>query len=299
MTTSASWQVWSTVAEVAVVDPGDLPRLRHIAEQTVDDVDRACSRFRADSEIAALAPHLESGGQVSEVLARIVGDALVGARLTDGLVDPTLGTLLHQLGWVAAGSAPTPLSIASRATWRDVTLDERTLTAPAGVRFDFGSTGKATTSDLIIERACDSGIRAGALVSLGGDIATSPQGPSGGWVITVQDMPQDPLERVALTGGAAIATSSTRHRRLPVGGAATSHILDPRSGHPAADTWGAATCIAGSCAHANSAATAAIVLGSTGPSWLEARQIPARLVTSSGDVVRTQRWPSVKEHAHV
>ena len=37
----------------------------------------------------------------------------------------------------------------------------------------------------------------------------------------------------------------------------------------------------------------------SGPRWLEARQIPARLVTSSGDVVRTQRWPSVKEHAHV
>ncbi len=299
MTDRARWEVWSTTAEITTVDPADLPRLRRIAEQTIEEVDRACSRFRGDAEIVRLAPHFAEGTRVSDVLARVLSDALIGAQLTDGLVDPTLGALLHELGWVAAGASTTPLSMTTGATWRDVHLTGRTLTAPAGVRFDFGATGKATTSDLIIERALESGITAGALVSLGGDIATTPAGPPQGWVIAVQDLESDPVALVALSDGAAIATSSTRRRRLVAHGPAASHIIDPRSASPATDTWGAVTVIAGSCAHANSASTTAIVLGDAAPVWLEARGLAARLIRPDGGIVQTTRWPRLTEEAHV
>lgn len=299
MTARARWEVWSTLAEITVVDPADLPRLRRIAEHTITEVDRACSRFRADAEIVTLASRFPAGVTVSEVLARILADGLTAAQLTEGLVDPTLGALLQELGWVAAGSTATPLGVSTPATWREVRLTGRTLTAPAGVRFDFGATGKATTSDLIIERALDSGITAGALVSLGGDIATTPAAPAGGWVVEVRDMPSDPATRVALSDGAAIATSSTRRRRLPLRPGPAAHIIDPRSARPAPDTWGAVTAIAGSCAHANTATTAAVVLGDTAPAWLEARGIAARLLRTDGSIVHTARWPRVREAAHV
>ena len=299
MTARTRWEVWSTTADASTVDPADLPRFRRIAEQTLDEVDLACSRFRADSEIVRLAPQFPEGVAVSGVLSRIIADGLAAARLTDGLVDPTLGSLLHALGWVAAGSTSTALGITTRATWHDVRFSGDALTAPAGVRFDFGATGKATTSDLIIERALESGIEAGALISLGGDIATTPAAPDSGWVIEVRDLPGDPTTRISLTGGAAIATSSTRRRRLSGQAGPASHIIDPRSARPAADTWGAVTAIAGSCAHANSATTAAVVLGDAAPAWLEARGIAARLLRADGSTVHTARWPQEQEHAHV
>lgn len=299
MTTRAQWDVWSTTAEVSAEDPADLPRLRRIAEQTIDEVDRACSRFRTDSEITRLSPNFTEGVIVSTVLARIIRDALAASRLTEGLVDPTLGSRLHELGWVAAGSTSTPLSFTTRASWRDVHLSGHTLTAPANVTFDFGAIGKATTSDLIIERAVESGINSGALVSLGGDIATSPASPDGGWVVNVQDLPDDPVVQVSLSDGAAIATSSTRRRRLKSGTGSISHIIDPRSSLPVADTWGAVTAVAGTCAHANSASTAAVMLGDDAPSWLDARHIAARLVRFDGTVTHTANWPGRKADQHV
>lgn len=299
MTATARWEAWTTDVTISTVNAGDLPRLRSIAEQTIDDVDRACSKFRDDSELLQLAPKLHEGAVVSAVLARIVADALAGARLTDGLVDPTLGSVLHAMGWVAAGSISTPVSLSSDATWRNVRLSGNTLTAPQGVSFDFGATGKASTSDLIVERAVESGIADGALVSLGGDIATSSAAPDGGWVVEIQDLPSDTATHVSLADGAAIATSSTRRRRLPDQTGPASHIIDPRTSQPALDVWGAVTVIAGSCAHANSATTAAIVLGVTAPQWLDARGIPAQLLRRDGSVVHTAHWPRDRKEDRV
>ncbi|MHB8275973.1 MAG: hypothetical protein ACYDC9_14660 [Dermatophilaceae bacterium] len=46
---------------------------------------------------------------------------------------------------------------------------------------------------------------------------------------------------------------------------------------------------------ANSASTAAIVLGDKAVGWLAARDIPARLVDTQGRIVRTARWPEPEE----
>jgi thiamine biosynthesis lipoprotein len=42
---------------------------------------------------------------------------------------------------------------------------------------------------------------------------------------------------------------------------------------------------------ANTASTAAIVLGAAAPDWLRHRRLPARLVGVGGDVVTTPGWP--------
>ena len=50
--------------------------------------------------------------------------------------------------------------------------------------------------------------------------------------------------------------------------------------------------LADRCVDANAAATAAIVLGETAVPWLESIGLPARLVGSSGEIVRVGRWPA-------
>jgi thiamine biosynthesis lipoprotein len=69
------------------------------------------------------------------------------------------------------------------------------------------------------------------------------------------------------------------------------HILDPRTGLPAAGPWRTVSVAAATCAEANAAATAAIVAGDRAQAWLTAQGLPARLVAIDGTVRFTGGWP--------
>jgi thiamine biosynthesis lipoprotein len=60
---------------------------------------------------------------------------------------------------------------------------------------------------------------------------------------------------------------------------------------PADSCWRTASVVAGTCVDANIASTAAIVMGRSAISWLEARRLPARLVDLAGNVHRVAGWP--------
>jgi thiamine biosynthesis lipoprotein len=89
-----------------------------------------------------------------------------------------------------------------------------------------------------------------------------------------------------------MATSSTLARRWRRGHASVHHLLDPRTGLPADETWRTASVCAATCVDANAASTAAIVLGALAPAWLWERDLAARLVASDGRVMRVAGWPA-------
>jgi len=70
------------------------------------------------------------------------------------------------------------------------------------------------------------------------------------------------------------------------------HILDPRTGLPAAPVWRTVSVAAGSCVDANTASTAAIIRGREAPSWLAGLGLPARLVDEAGAVLTVAGWPA-------
>jgi thiamine biosynthesis lipoprotein len=70
------------------------------------------------------------------------------------------------------------------------------------------------------------------------------------------------------------------------------HIVDPRTGESAAPVWRTVSVAAGSCLDANTASTAAVVLGELAPGWLAAHSLPARLVRADGIPVTVAGWPS-------
>ena len=69
------------------------------------------------------------------------------------------------------------------------------------------------------------------------------------------------------------------------------HIVDPGTGLPAGPWWRTVTVVANSCLEANTVSTAAMVMGPSALTWLEDRQLPARLVTIEGTVTRVAGWP--------
>jgi thiamine biosynthesis lipoprotein len=100
--------------------------------------------------------------------------------------------------------------------------------------------------------------------------------------------PTDPV--VAISAG-GLATSGTQVRRWTTSGGELHHIVDPRSGLPAATPWKTVSVAAESCVLANAASTAAIVMGSEAPGWLERRGVPARLIGENGTVATLNGWP--------
>jgi thiamine biosynthesis lipoprotein len=191
------------------------------------------------------------------------------------------------------------LTVRTVPGWRQVEFDERArlLWIPPGVRLDLGATAKAWAADRSAARIA-AGLGCGVLVSLGGDIAVSGDPPAGGWRIRVQDIsgsPGDPPGRqstvVAIHAG-GLATSSTAARRWRRGGDVLHHILDPRTGLPAAPVWRTVSVSAASCTDANIASTAAIIRGRAAPAWLTGLGLPARLVDEAGRVRTIGGWPA-------
>ena len=307
---SAQWPAIGTTARVVVTDEAHLDAAHHIVVDELAQLDLACSRFRADSEIARLAARGNAWTAISDVLADVLESALDVARVTDGDVDPTMGTDLCRLGYdrdfsemkeasaLAADNAVLPLTyrLVYRTTWHDVEFDHarRRVRVPAGLVLDLGAIAKAWCADRCAARIHRE-LGVGVLVSLGGDIATAGTGPVGGWVVRVQDLPDadsGPSAVVVLPDGYGVATSSTITRTWQRGTSRLHHILDPATRRPAAPIWRTVTAVASSCVDANAATTAAIVRGRAAKPWLGSRKVAARLVDHDGCVHTLGGWPA-------
>jgi FAD:protein FMN transferase len=284
--------VWSLSASITVTDSAALSSVAEIVTAVLTEVESACSRFRPDSEICGLVP---GRNRVSPMLADLVGTALDAAEASGGLVDPTVGTVMSELGYDRSFELlppdGTPVSLAHGVPgFRRVHLYGDRLELPTGLQLDLGATAKARAADLAAQRAAST-VAVGVLVELGGDIATAGPGPDGGWQVLVQDSEDDPAGQVTLLPGWAVATSSTVRRAWRRGGVPLHHIVDPRTAAPAAPVWRSATVAAPTCVEANTASTAAVVLGRAANRWLGERGYPARLVDQRHRVVRVGDWP--------
>jgi FAD:protein FMN transferase len=293
---TAQWSLWSTTARVVVTDPAARDEAQRIVAEIADAVDLACSRFRTDSELSLLAGR--SGTvTVSPLLAELVATALDAARQTGGLVTPTLGSALCELGydgdWSQMGPTARPVrwAVQRAPRWDEVLLEGTALTVPTGVVLDLGSTAKAWTADSAARTVADR-LGVGVLVGLGGDLASAGPGPSGGWRVLVRDHEDDPSVVVSLPEGAAIATSSTRSRRWRSGGRELHHVIDPATSQPAAEVWRCVTVAARDCVTANTHTTAALVQGSGAVASLRKVGLPARLIGADGAVTVLNDWPS-------
>ena len=306
---------WSALGTTVVLrHTGDpQPAVRAAVESELAAIDAAASRFRPDSEISRLTSHELQ--PISPLLHEAIALALRAAQLTGGAVDPTLGAELIRLGYdrdharlspvdPATPLTDHPLRIVARRTrrpaWTEVELRDHppAVRLPAGVTLDLGATAKALAAD----RAAAAALRAaedpddtGVLVSLGGDLAVAGPAPAGGWAVHVTDDhragPGAPGQTIGLhTGGLATSSLTTRRWRTRQG--VHHHILDPGTGEPVEPVWRTVSVAAATCADANVASTAAIVLGERALPWLADSGLPARLVAPDGRARTLNGWPA-------
>ena len=296
MTAAKSWRAWSSTVRVVVDDDGTLPEAAETLSNILDRVDRIASRFRDDSFLSRANREAGKPIPIPRDLVELIAAALTAAQRTDGLVDPTVGEALIRWGYdrdIAAvarfGPAVDPRPPATG--WREVRLDAGAglLTVPPGSMLDLGATAKAFTADQAA-RALSRRLGTPVLVELGGDVAVAGDRRTG-WTVAVAEREGSGGEAVVLHHG-GLATSTTAVRRWVRGGATVHHIIDPRTGAPARPCWRTVSAAGPTALAANTASTAAIVLGPAAVPWLRRHRVAARLVSETGRVATTAGWPT-------
>ena len=260
-------------------------------------VEAAASRFRPESELSRLNKSAGRPFKASHLLFTLVFEALIAAKATGGIFDPTILMPLITAGYDRSfellehdkvSPAFRPESFGAHS-WRDVKLDAqtRTIVLPPGCGLDLGGIGKGWTVDRAAERLQ---LFNNYAVDAGGDIFTSGvQSDGSQWTVGVED----PLNRgsdlmIISVRDRAVATSTTARRRWSTQGRECHHLIDPRTGLPSESGVISATVVAESVASAEVLAKVALLLGpEAGLRFLEDQQdVEGLLVLTEGEM----RW---------
>jgi len=198
------------------------------AQEEFARLEAILSRFRPESELSSLnrAGRLHAGPD----LLRVTELALEARERTGGRFDPTVHEALVAAGYdrtfeeVGAGGTVVAAHRAARCLGAVAVAPTGEIVLGPGVKLDFGGIGKGYA----VDRACELLAPFGpCLASAGGDLAVR----GGSWPIGVETaLGTLTLE---LTRGAIATSGSDRRRWRTIEGEA-HHIIDPRTGSPAA-----------------------------------------------------------------
>jgi thiamine biosynthesis lipoprotein len=209
--------------------------------------DRAVDIPEADEEILRLCDH--------------------AYRISDGLHDPTLFPVTAL--WDEAGKKnclPSDEEIAAvqkLVSWPAVEWGTGKVFLPeAGMALEIGGFGKEYAVDRLVGFARQFDIE-DCLVDLGRDVAAIGEPPHGpAWVLGVEDARTEDAASFRLAvSGKGLATSGNGRRFRMIGGKKFGHIIDPRTGWPAANEVITASCLADTCLTAGLFSTSACILG--------------------------------------
>ncbi len=275
-----------------------------VARSLIEQSEARFSRFRPDSELSMLNRSAGRWVTISEELLDLLQQSLGFYEETGGLFDPSILTDLKRIGYSksmdeirahGAGSTVAP-SPAKRAEFRDLEIDSRRrrVRLPEAMEIDLGGIAKGWIVEqaaLMLRRytpAC--------AVSAGGDIVFAGYPVDGSsWRVAVEN-PMDPAESVAeiQMGPGAIVTSSVAKRSWRQAGMLRHHLIDPRTGEPAASDWLSVTVVAPRITVAEVYAKAILIGGPAQGASLAAQRPEITYYTVSRDGTFAQQSSNVE-----
>lgn len=264
-------------------DASALQRAADAAFEEVARLEGLFSNWRSDSEVSRL--NARAGGgpvDVSADLASVLGESARWAERTGGAFDPVVEPLVSAYDLRGEGRWPSESELAravgaSGAERLAVEEGARRVSLAPGAGVELGGIGKGYALDRAAEVLRAAGVRV-ALLDFGGQVSAlgAPAGESG-WTVGLAHPSDRERASVRLViRDVSVATSAQSERGLAVEGTSLGHVLDPRTGRPAA-AWGAASAVATRATDADAASTALLVLGpEAGSRWIaENREVAA------------------------
>ncbi|HEV7499879.1 MAG TPA: FAD:protein FMN transferase [Vicinamibacteria bacterium] len=227
-----------------LLDDGDA---RHVgaAREALDEADRveaALSVFRPTSDLSRVNATAAAGAAAtSDELFALLGLCRALHERTQGAFDITSTPLSRAWGFLDRdGRLPGPEALAAARTlvsMSGVHLDAAARTvrfARPGMELNLGSIGKGHALDRMAGLMRARGV-SHALLSAGGSSAVAVGGRGRGWVVDVRSrqVANERLARLRLRDG-ALATSGAGEQFFEIEGRRYGHVIDPRSGWPAA-----------------------------------------------------------------
>jgi thiamine biosynthesis lipoprotein len=248
----ASRRAMATTFEIALpLGTRDALAAADDALDVIDEVEDELTIYRESSEVARL--NAAAGTQavtVSATLFDLLVKCAAWTRDTAGGFDIAAGALVEAWGFrTRQGRFPPAAELAfarANAGMRHVALDERTRTVKfrrAGVKLNFGSVGKGYALDRAAVMLRRWGVTS-ALLHGGGSSVLSGVGTLG--TVSVNDC--------------GFGTSAATFQFFEHQGQRYGHVIDPRSGVPAAGT-ASASALAPTAAEADALSTAFFVRG--------------------------------------
>lgn len=178
---------------------------------------------------------------VSAELGALITEAGRISAQSGELFNPAIGGLIALWGFQRDEFTPVTPAPAAIRRWvaahprmADIVLtDDRAASRNPAVRLDLGGYAKGYALDLAANYLRRQQIR-GALVNIGGNIIAIGRHGKRPWRVGIQHpRAPGPLATTELGDGWAIGTSGDYQRYFVLDGVRYSHLIDPRSGHPA------------------------------------------------------------------
>lgn len=241
------------------------------AREALDEVDRiedALTVFRDTSELVRVNREANLGPTTADPQLFALLQACAVLHLeTGGAFDITSTPLSRTWGFMKReGRLPAPEEIASaraRVGMEAVELDAERRTVRflrPGMELNVGSIGKGYALARVAELLRERGVRH-ALVSAAGSSVLALGGREDGWLVDVRSrqVQRPRLARLVLRD-CALATSGAGEQFIDVDGRRYGHVIDPRTGWPAAGLLSVSV-IADDAAQADALSTAFLVGG--------------------------------------
>lgn len=239
--------VFGTRVEVLVWGEPEA-KARDAVAEVLREFDRLHRTYHAwqPSELTALNEAIAAGrsAEVAEELAQFLREAQAMSAQGGHLFDPGIGALIRLWGFhddAFKPELPDPDQVAAlikaRPSIADLRIEGRRVTSrnPA-VALDFGGYLKGVALDRAAAILKGKGI-ANALINIGGNVMALGSKGGAPWRVGIQHpRATTPLATLDLLDGEAIGTSGDYQRYFELDGRRYSHLLDPRTGRPAAGT---------------------------------------------------------------
>ena len=245
---------------------------RRVAER-LEALEQQFSTYRPDSELSRFNARVGTDWfAVAPEVAHVAAESRRVSELTGGAFDVTVDPLVRLWGFGPqrhTGALPAETDIVrarARVGWRQL---EACLDPPAlrktqpGIAADFSSMAKGFAADAVGDVLASLGAP-NHLVQVGGDVKTSGGGEAGAGWRTGIERPLDDARAIAdvvVLSGQALSTSGDYRNFFTAEGRRYGHIIDPRTGRPAASALASVSVVHASGATASALATGLFVLG--------------------------------------
>lgn len=285
---------FDTVITVTLYDPGK----KDLLDKCFSMAERYESLFSVTIEGSDVWNINHSGGDpvlISDETAVLLTTAISYARLTDGIVDPTIGSVSSLWDFTSDTDPRIPDDTAirdalSHVDYRKISLRDNIVSLEdPKARIDLGFIAKGYIADQMKDLLCTNGVTNG-LINLGGNVLAIGSKPDGDvFHIGIQKPFADPGESIMSVEikDRSVVSSGTYCRYFEKDGTLYHHLLDPHTGYPASSSLQAVTILSDHSVDGDALSTACFLLGLEDGMELILKMpdTDAIFITSDGEVI--------------